>query len=72
MYKTAPREVYYHRDTEDTEKGTAESRIFSVLSVQEKKLRGGHREGTPFRRETNLRVLRASVLIKCENAKMRK
>jgi hypothetical protein len=41
----------------------AHSHIFSVLFVQGKRLPGGHREGTSFRRDTNLCVLRVSVLI---------
>jgi hypothetical protein len=40
---------YHHGDTENTEKCTAERSVFSVLSVQGKRLPGGHREGTSFR-----------------------
>ncbi|MDR1336949.1 MAG: hypothetical protein LBK22_08985, partial [Tannerella sp.] len=39
---------YKHGDTENTEKGTAERRIFSVSAIQGKSLPGDHRGGTSF------------------------
>jgi hypothetical protein len=53
-----------HGDTENTEKYVRRNAVFSpCLSFQDQTLHKGHREGTSFLEETNLRVLRASVFI---------
>jgi hypothetical protein len=55
-------EYLKHQDTKNTERGTAERRVFSVALVYEGYTEC-HREDTAFHRGTPLCVLRVSVVI---------